>query len=52
MKFMKHKEKDFEIWLPIKTYPDFKISNWGRLDCWKILKTLKNNTKHLNFLKK
>ena len=31
MKFMKHKEKDFEIWLPIKTYPDFKISNWGRL---------------------
>lgn len=31
MKFMKHKEKDFEIWLPIKTYPDYKVSNWGRL---------------------
>lgn len=31
MKFMKHKEKDFEIWLPIKNFPDFKISNWGRL---------------------
>ena len=31
MKFMKHKEKDFEIWLPIKNFPDFKISNRGRL---------------------
>ena len=28
---MKNKEKDFEIWLPIRNFPNYKISNWGRL---------------------
>ena len=31
MKFMKYKEKDIEIWMTIRNFPNYKISNWGRV---------------------
>ena len=36
MKKLKIKEKDIELWLTIRNFPDYKISNWGRVFSKKI----------------